>query len=154
MEFRFEVEHLPGRLNPADTLTRCEPFEPVPPGPLPQPMEGVASSDAAAVAAVTDRPEPAGAAKTTDPARFTPAYTRAFTTLAGARLHLVTGVITVQPNPSQPSRQTLAPDFVAALQREMHIDHFFGPVFNGAAATVGGMVDRKEQPMAPPQARS
>ena len=88
-------------------------------------MEGVASSDAAAGAAVTARPEPAGSAKMRGPARFTPAYTRAFTPLAGARLHRVTGEITVQPNPSQPSRQFLAPDFVAALQREMHTDPIF-----------------------------
>jgi hypothetical protein len=97
-------------------------------------MEGVASSAAAAVAAVTERPELAGAAKTTAPARFTPAYPRAFTgtQLAGARLHLVTGEITAQPNPSQPSRQFLTPDFVAALQREMHTDPFFGSIFISA----------------------
>jgi len=68
-------------------------------------------------------------------------------------LHLVTGEITVQPNLSQPSRQFLPPDFVAALQREMHTDPFFGPIFKGAAATVGGMVDRRGQPVAPPAAR-
>ncbi len=85
--------------------------------------------------------------------RFTPAYPRAFTLLAGARLHLVTGEITVQPNPSQPSRQFLAPDFVAALQHEMHTDPLFGPILTGATATVGGMVDRKALPVAPPTAR-
>ncbi len=114
------MEHVPGRLYPADPLTRCEPFETVPPGSLPQPMEDVASSAAAAAAAVTERPESAGSAKTTGPARYTPAYPRAFTPLAGARLHLVTGEITVQPNPSQPSRQFLAPDFVAALRENEH----------------------------------
>jgi hypothetical protein len=30
-KFCFEVEHLPGRLDPADPLTRCAPFEPNPP---------------------------------------------------------------------------------------------------------------------------
>jgi hypothetical protein len=47
---------------------------------------------------------------------------------------LVTGEITVQPNLFQPSRQFFAPDFVAALQREMRTDPYCGPIFNGAAA--------------------
>ncbi len=108
------------------------------------------------MAAVTERLEPAGSAKTTastGSARYIPAYPRAFTPLAGARLHLVTGEITVQLHPSQPSRQFLAPDFVAALQRELHTDPFFGSIFKGAAATVGGMVDRRGQPVAPTTAR-
>ncbi len=33
------------------------------------------------------------------------------------------------------------------------IFYFFGPIFNGAAATVGGMVDRLGQPVAPSTAR-
>jgi hypothetical protein len=116
-------------------------------------MQGVASSDAAALAAVMERPEPAGAAKTTGPARFTPAYSRAFTPLAGARLHLVTGEITVQPNSSQPSRQFLAPDFVEPCSATCTPISFSDPIFKVAAATIGGMVDRKGQPVAPPTAR-
>ncbi len=61
--------------------------------------------------------------------------------------------ITVQPNPSQPSRQVLAPDFIVALLREMYTDPYFGPIFKGAAATICCMVDRKDQPLAPPTAR-
>jgi hypothetical protein len=35
----------------------------------------------------------------------------------------------------------------------MSTDHLSGPIFKGTAATVGGMVDRKGLPVAPPTAR-
>ena len=49
---------------------------------------------------------------------------------------------TVPPNPVQPG-------FVATWSRKLPTDHFFGPIFKGAAATVGSAVDCRGHPVAP-----
>ena len=113
-EFRFDVEHVPGRLNPADPLSR-------PPAPAPE-----------------------GAA---------PAGPRVFTPMAGARVRLLTGEVTMPPDPTLSERHFLSEEFIAAWQRELPLDPFFAPIFKGAAATVGGLVDCKGSPVAPPCAR-
>ena len=69
-----------------------------------------------------------------------------FASLVGARLRLATGDVTVPPNLT-PSDHFLAPDFAAALRREAPLDPFFGPIFKGAAAAVGGAVDRHGCPV-------
>ena len=71
------------------------------------------------------------------------------TPLAGAQVRLATGTIAVSPNPVQPERHVLSPSFVATRSRELPADPFYGPIFKGAAATVGGAVDCRGPPVAP-----
>ena len=113
-EFRFDVEHVPGSLNPADPLSR-------PP------------------AVPTATPTPTGP--------------RVFVPLAGANVQLLTGAVTVPANPIQPDRHFLSQDFITTWQQELPMDPFFAPIFKGAAATVGGLVDCRGAPMAPPRDR-
>ena len=54
---------------------------------------------------------------------------------------LTTGVFTAPAGPTQSERHFLTPNFVAAWSRETLVDPFFGAIFKGAAATVGGAVD-------------
>jgi len=77
----------------------------------------------------------------------------AFTPLTGARVQLLTGEVTVPPNQSLPERHFLDPTFVAAWSQEVTTDPFFGPIFKGAAATVGGPVDCHGHPVSAPTAR-
>ena len=62
-------------------------------------------------------------------------------------MRLTTGVFTVPSGPAQSERHFLAPDFIAAWSRETPVDPFFGPIFKGAAATVGGPVDCHGRPV-------
>ena len=73
----------------------------------------------------------------------------AFAPLAGAQVRLATGTITVPPNPVQPERHFLSTYFVATWSRELSTDPFFGPIFKGAAATVGCAVDCRGHSLAP-----
>ena len=63
-------------------------------------------------------------------------------------MRLTTDAFTVPSGPVQVDRHFLDPDFVAAWSRETPVDPFFGPIFKGAAATVGGPVDRHGRPVA------
>jgi hypothetical protein len=149
-EFRFDVEHVPGRLNPADPLSRrglpklhragsqmgpnCAHGSEVDSDLVPRhPCLAVASSEGRKA-----HPAP-------DP--------RAFTPLSGARVQLLTGDFTVPADPLNPERHFLAPDFVATWRQEVLTDPFIAAIFKGAAATHGGAVDCKGQPVAPPTAR-
>ncbi len=58
-----------------------------------------------------------------------------------------------------PERHFLAPEIIVAWKEEILNDQLFPPVFKGAAATMGGMVDRSgqlvtHQPFAQPEASS
>ena len=66
---------------------------------------------------------------------------------------LSTGGIRVPPSPTLSERHFLAPDFLAAWVQEMPTDPFFGPIFQGAAATVGGAVDCRGRPVTAATAR-
>ena len=130
-EYRFDVEHVPGRLNPADPLSRRGLPKPVPPGFMTvNGPAAPASSDSLPGVPMVDSPMQG-------PPAFTP--------LAGARVRLLTGDVTVPTNPTQPELHFLDPDFVTVWQQAVTTDPFFAPIFKGAAATVGGMVDRKGQ---------
>jgi hypothetical protein len=78
----------------------------------------------------------------------------AFTSLAGAQVRLTTCAFTVPSGPVQVDRHFLDPDFVAAWSRETPVDPFFGPIFKGVAATVGGPIDRHGRPVAGATSRS
>jgi len=139
-EFRFDVEHVPGRSNPADPLTRrglpsaAQPSaEPAVP---PDARSEFPMQPPQAMAAVLSAPCP-----------------RAFVSITGARVQLLTGEHTVPANPLQPARDFLAPDFLATWRQEILTDPFFAPIFKGATATVGGLVDRRGQPVSPSTAR-
>jgi hypothetical protein len=58
--------------------------------------------------------------------------------VGGARVQLLAEKVTIPPNTVQPERNFLSPEFVAAWKAEMLVDSFFAPIFNGAAASVGG----------------
>ena len=92
-EFRFDVEHVPGKLNPADPLSRRGFPAPSPPDSLAAALHAPAVEVAGDVAR---SPRPA------------------FVPLSGARVQLLTGEITVPPNPSEPPRQFLDPGFVTS----------------------------------------
>ena len=193
-EFRFDIEHVPGRLNPADPLTRRSfpgaagtgggPTAVVDPNlttaaaavfipdstAAPGQGQGLAAAagptpTTAAAAVVTpgsagtaglreghdvaNGPNPTtaaaavvipGSAAAADPGAASHIPT-AFTSLAGAQVWLATGVFTVPAGPTQSERHFLTPNFVAAWSRETLVDPFFGAIFKGAAATVGGAVD-------------
>ena len=125
------MEHVPGRLNPADPLSRRGLPKPVPPGFMTvNGPAAPASSDSLPGVPMVDSPMQG-------PPAFTP--------LAGARVRLLTGDVTVPTNPTQPELHFLDPDFVTVWQQAVTTDPFFAPIFKGAAATVGGMVDRKGQ---------
>ena len=68
-------------------------------------------------------------------------------------MQLLTGAVTVPANPIQPDRHFLSQDFITTWQQELPLDPFFAPIFKGAAATVGGLVDCKGAPVAPPRDR-
>ena len=145
-EFRFDVEHVPGRLNPADPLSRRGLPAPVRHGSRAAAIDGSApAEDPARPDDVVGSP---GAAS-----RQPRTGLRAFTPLGGARVQLLTGEYTVPADQSQPERHFLAPDFIAAWKEAMPTDQFFAPILKGAAATVGGMVDRTGQPVTPQAAR-
>ena len=133
-EFRFDVEHVPGRSNPADPLTRR--------GPPP------VDAESQGIRTVTPPATPPARA-----AVLSSSCPRAFTALAGARVQLLTGELTVPEHPLLPERDFLAPDFLSTWQQEIVTDPFFAVIFKGAAATVGGLVDRRGQPVTPPSAR-
>ena len=111
-EFRFDVEHVPGRLNPADPLSRrgC-PAAPGPPSPLSPPTSLTSSP-----------PSPAH-----PPPAFSPAPAAQLYSAAGAAL--TTG--TAQSGGL--AHRFLAPDFLAAWQREVVLDPLFGPILAGAS---------------------
>jgi hypothetical protein len=165
-EFRFEVEHVPGRLNPADPLTRRGWPQPMARDPVTAeelgtgPVTATSPPPATAAAAVVtpgsataDPPPAIAAAAVATPGPATAGPGAVFTPLTGARVQLLTGGVTVPPNPSQPERHFLAPTFIAAWSQEMPTDPFFGPIFKGAAATVGGAVDCHGHPVAAPTSR-
>jgi hypothetical protein len=77
----------------------------------------------------------------------------AFVPLGGARVPLLTGEVTAPPSPHLPERHFLAPDFIATWTQAITADPFFAPIFKGAAATIGGAVDCKGQPVSPAAAR-
>ena len=143
-EFRFDVEHVPGKRNPADPLTRREP---------PRSVQSVSPAMALRSFDGYPGPGPTPAVEPAGPAEPSPPDPDVFTPLTGARVHVLTGDITVPPDPSQPSRHFLAPDFVTAWQREMASDPFFAPIFKGAATTVGGLVDARGHAVTPAAAR-
>ena len=142
-EFRFDVEYVPGRLNPADPLTRSvfpdrdpctvRPAAPADPAPAPaaaaiaSPGPPTAASPppatiAAAVAAV--RP----AVATGQPASKTPSPRWQVHRCDWPR-H--------RHRPSGPAGPPLfVPPFVATWSRVLPTDPFFAPIFKGAAATV------------------
>ena len=66
-----------------------------------------------------------------------------------AQVRLATGTVTVPSNPVQPERHFWCTCFVATWSRELPTDPFFGPIFKGEAATVGGAVDCRGHPVAP-----
>ena len=140
-EFRFDVEHVPGRLNPADPLTRSGH-----PSSAAQTDAGDEAQQAWVSSIVSIAP-PA------DPIRSSTSGPRAFTSLAGSQVHLLTGVLTVPTNPLQPQLEFLAPDFITSWQQEITIDPFFAPIFKGAAVTVGGLVDRHGDAVTPAKSR-
>ena len=150
-EFRFDVEHLPGRMNPADPLTRCDMPRRASPDSRPASLaQGPATpaapppvAPAAAVAATAGALDGPGGAS----------LVAAFVPLGGARVQLLTGEVTAPPSPYLPERHFLAPDFVTAWAHAITMDPFFAPIFKGAAATIGGAVDCKGQPVSPPNAR-
>ncbi len=58
------------------------------------------------------------------------------------------------PGPHLPERHFLAPDFITTwTQAITGADLFFAPIFKGAAATIGGAVDCKGQPVSSAAAR-
>jgi transposase InsO family protein len=151
-EFRFDVEHLPGRLNPADPLTRRGsprraspdlPADRTPPGPAMAAASPSAAPPEAVVAGAAGRCS--GTGDTGPVAAFVP--------LGGARVQLLTGEVTAPPSPHLPERHFLAPDFIATWTEAITADPFFAPIFKGAAATIGGAVDCKGQPVSPAAAR-
>jgi hypothetical protein len=88
-EFRFDVDHLPGRLNPEDPLTRCGSPLRAAPNSLPARLAPAPAAQAAPPAAA---PEPAGMAAADAPSRqggASPAA--AFVPVGGARVQLLTG---------------------------------------------------------------
>jgi hypothetical protein len=125
-EFRFEVEHVPGRLNPADPLTRRGWPQPMARDPVTAeelgtgPVTATSPPPATAAAAVVtpgsataDPPPAIAAAAVVTPGPATAGPGAVFTPLTGARVQLLTGGVTVPPNPSQPERHFLAPTFIA-----------------------------------------
>ena len=144
-EFRFDVEHFSGRLNPADPLTRRG-FPDRDPGAA-RPAAAVDPSPALAAAAVdvsvsgpTAAAGPPTTSATAAVASVRPAAAAggpagpgtlglpdAFTPPACAQVRLVTGAVrvTVPPNPVQPKHNFLSPGFVATWSRELLTDPHF-----------------------------
>ena len=108
--------------------------------------EGLATAAGPTTTTTTATAVNPGSAAAKDPGARCPTPT-AFTSLAGAQVWLTTGVFTVPAGPTQTERHFLAPDFVAAWSWETPVDPFFGPIFKGAAATVGGPVDCHGRPV-------
>ena len=168
-EFRFDVEHVPGRLNPADPLTRrgypgrgqgARPAAAAGPplataaAAVADPRPAAAAGPGAGPAAAAGPPwSPAAAAVTGSRPSVALGPGTAFTPLTGAKVPLSTGGIRVPPSPTLSERHFLAPDFLAAWVQEMPTDPFFGPIFQGAAATVGGAVDCRGRPVTAATAR-
>ena len=136
-EFRFDVEHVPGRLNPADPLSRRG---------LPAPCRRKGPSDDSLPEGATPERDGFPSGVDAGPGRRA---SRAFAPLGGARVQLLTGEVTIPPTTVHPERHFLSPEFVATWKAEIQSDSFFAPIFNGAAASVGVPVDRKGQPIAP-----
>ena len=114
-------------------------------GPLAGARGGNAPPPQATAAAAVAAVRPAAAAG------LPPGLQDAFTALAGAQVRLATSTNTVSPNRIQPERHFLSPYFVTTWtqSRVLPTDPFFCPIFNGAAATLGGAVVCRGQPVAP-----
>ena len=164
-EFRFDVEHVPGRLEPADPLTgrgfpdrdpcTARPDAATDPSPAPaaaavaSPPSAAASPPPATAAAAVAAVRPA-ATVGWPPGPGPPGHHDTFTPLAGAQVRLVTGTVTVPHNPVQLERHLLSPGFAAIWSRlELPTDPFFGPIFKRASANVGGAVDCCGHALAP-----
>ena len=57
------------------------------------------------------------------------------------------------PAASASAHRFLAPDFLDAWRQEVVLDPFFGPIFAGASAALGAVVDRQGQPVSPAACR-
>jgi hypothetical protein len=71
-----------------------------------------------------------------------PPCTSMFVALAGSELALGTGTTPAPPPPAPSANHFLAPAFIQTLVQELAVDAFFGPIMQGAVATLGRPVDR------------
>ena len=152
-EFRFDVEHVPGRLNVADPLTRrglprrASPDSPrgglaMGPAAAAGPPPATAAVAVAAVAALgpaaaAGPPRATAAAAVAHPWPSGADRDVAFAPLGGATVQLLTGAVTVPVTQHLPERHFLAPAFVAAWTQEIPTDAFFGPIFKGGCGDGG-----------------
>ena len=113
-EFRFDVEHVPGRLNPADPLSRI-------PAATPESVD-----------------HPSTTVFAPFPAAVPDAQVQLVSTEQLSTDKAMFGIPSLQP-----SSDFLSPAFIASWQREMPLDPFFAPILKGATVHVGGLVDCK-----------
>ena len=73
-----------------------------------------------------------------------------FIAMAGAQLALSTGTTRAPTPVDHPDAHFLAPAFVQTLARLTLVDPIFAPVMQGAADSLGKLVDRKAIPLQDP----
>ena len=73
-----------------------------------------------------------------------------FVAMDGARLALSTGTTTAQTPVNRPDGHFLAPEFVERWARQILVDPIFAPVMQGAADSLGKLVDRTGAPLQDP----